>query len=281
MKFYDATKRFGAVAVGRRATVAVTTAVATFALMFVVVMADTSQAQDASKGDSSWEAVDSVLVLPPVYRAKDKSEPSDVCAEDCPDSTDPSTSESPSAVAGTADNPVNASAGTADDPQPDEGAAVDSSAPDGSGSQEQQAAAGGGDPQSADGLDPSIGSTQDYQEQQAAQELGNYGVVQAPAVIVGAPAGLYYLPGTSVPAASGFASAAISTVLAGLDAPANNQGGADAVDCSPRGPGNRGRFPRRVSRGVRRRFSRGFSTHVRIPRRIRTQVGTRNFRILS
>ena len=207
MKFYDATKRFGAVAVGRRATVAVTTAVATFALMFVVVMADTSQAQDASKGDSSWEAVDSVLVLPPVYRAKDKSEPSDVCAEDCPDSTDPSTSESPSAVAGTADNPVNASAGTADDPQPDEGAAVDSSAPDGTGSQEQQAAAGGGDPQSADGLDPSIGSTQDYQEQQAAQELGNYGVVQAPAVIVGAPAGLYYLPGTSVPAASGFASA--------------------------------------------------------------------------
>jgi hypothetical protein len=81
---------------------------------------------------------------------------------------------------------------------------VDGSTPGGSGSQEQQAAAGD-DQQSADGLDPSIGSPQDYQEQQEAQELGNYGIVQAPAVIVGAPAGLYYLPGTSVPAATGLA----------------------------------------------------------------------------
>ncbi len=53
---------------------------------------------------------------------------------------------------------------------------------------------------SIDSLEPSIGSAQDYQEQQEAQELGNYGIVQAPAVIVGAPAGLYYLPGTSIPA---------------------------------------------------------------------------------
>ena len=202
----------------RRAVAIKTTAAAAFALTLAVVMAGTSQAQDASKGDSSsgdsssWERVDSVLVLPPVYQAKGKSDPADACAEDCsnsPNLSDPGIGESPSAVAGTADNPENASAGTADDPaanQPDDGTAVDGSTPGGSGSQEQQAAVGD-DQQSADSLDPSIGSPQDYQEQQEAQELGNYGVVQAPAVIVGAPAGLYYLPGTSVPAASGLASA--------------------------------------------------------------------------
>lgn len=216
MKFYGATKRRGAVAVRRRASVAVTAVAATFALMFAAVMAGTSQAQDAIKGDSSsgdsssWERVDSVLVIPPVYQAKGKSDPADACAEDCsnlPNLSDPGIGESPSAVAGTADNPENASAGTADDPaanQPDEGTAVDGSTPGGSGSQEQQAAAGD-DQQSADSIDPSIGSPQDYQEQQEAQELGNYGIVQAPAVIGGAPAGLYYLPGTSVPAATGLA----------------------------------------------------------------------------
>ena len=210
MKFYGATKRSGVVAVRRRATVAVTISAATFALMFAVVMAGTSQAQDASKdaskGDSSWERVDSVLVLPPVYRSKDKSEPADACAEDCPNLSDPGIGESPTAVAGTADDPSNASAGTADDPaanQQDEASAVDGSTPGESGTQEQQPAAGA-DQESADSLNPSIGSTQDYQEQQQAQELGNYGIVQAPTVIVGAP-GLYYLPGTSVPAASGFA----------------------------------------------------------------------------
>ena len=213
MKFSGATKRRGAVAVERRAAVSVTAVAATFALMFAAAMVGTSQAQDASKGDSSsggssWERVDSVLVLPPVYQAKDKSEPADTCAEDCPNLSDPGRGESPIAVAGTADNAANGSAGTADDPsskQSDAAAAVGGSTPGGSGSQEQQAAAASGDQQSAESLNPSIGSPRDYQEQQEAQELGNYSIVQAPAVIVGAPAGLYYLPGTSVPAASGLA----------------------------------------------------------------------------
>jgi len=207
MEFYGATKRCGVLAVRPCARVAVPIAAVTFVLMFAVGMSGTSHAQDASKGDSSWERVDSVLVLPPVYQAKNKSEPADACAEDCPNLSDPGIGESSTAVAGTADNPANPSAGTADDPaadEPDERTAVDGSTPGGSGSQQEQAAAAG-DQQSADSLDPSIGSPQDYQEQQEAQELGNYNIVQAPAVIVGAPAGLYYLPGTSVPATSGFA----------------------------------------------------------------------------
>ncbi len=203
MKFYIAISRRIALAVRRRGTVAITI----FALMLAVVMADTSQAQDASKGESSWDKADSVLVLPPVYQGDEKSEPADACAEDCPDSSNSGIAEDPAAVAGTADDPADASAGTADDPTA-ASAAEDGSTPDGSGLQEQQAAAVGGDQQSADGLDGSVGTAQDYQEQQeAAQELGNYGIVQVPAVIVGAPGGLYYLPGTSVPAASGFATA--------------------------------------------------------------------------
>jgi hypothetical protein len=197
MKSYSASRRGGAVAVRRRATLAVMSA--TFALMFAAAIVGTSRAQDTSKGDSSWERVDSVLVVPPVYRP-DASEPADACAEDCASVDNPGAGELPSAVTGTADNPANASAGTADDPT-DDSAAADGSTPDGSGSQEQQAAAAGGDQQSADSLDPSIGSAQDYQEQQAAQELGNYGIVQVPAVIIGVPVGSYYPRGTSALAA--------------------------------------------------------------------------------
>jgi hypothetical protein len=100
----------------------------------------------------------------------------------------------PNAVAGTADDPADASAGTADNPA-DESAGADGSTPDGSGWQEEQAAAGG-DPQSADGLESSLGSAQDYEEQQAevAAELSNYGIVRAPSVIFAVPIGPYYVP---------------------------------------------------------------------------------------
>jgi hypothetical protein len=210
MKFSRATKWLDAAVDRSRARVA-TRAAAAFALLFAAVMVGTTRAQDASKNDSSsWERMDSVLVLPPIYQAKDKVGSSDACAEDCPSLGDPGIGEAPSAVAGTADTPENASAGTADDPagiQTHQGTVADASTPDGSGSQEQQAAAADNSQPSIDSLEPSIGSTQEYQEQQEAQELGNYGIVQAPAVIVGAPAGLYYLPGTSIPATSGFAAA--------------------------------------------------------------------------
>jgi hypothetical protein len=259
MKFYGATKRRGAVAI--------TAVAAVFALTFAVVMAGTSQAQDASKGDfssgdsSSWERVDSVLVLPKVYQAKGKSEPTDVCAEDCPNLSDPGIGEFPSAVAGTADNPENASAGTADDPagnQPDGGTAVDGSTPGGSGSKEHQAAANGDDQQSADSLDPSIGSPQDYQDQRGAEELGNYGIVQAPAVIVGAPAGLYYLPGTSVPAASGLApTRSLPSSSARMPQPMPKVVPLPSV--VPRGvPGTMGGFPGGFAGGFHGGFAGGF-----------------------
>lgn len=174
----------------RRAVAVKTAATAACALTLAVVMAGTSQAQDASNDGSSWNMFDSVLVLPPVYRSDAKSAPADACAEDC--NQDPR--ESPSAVAGTADDPTNASAGTADNPA-DESAGADGSTPDGSGWQEQQAAAGG-DPQSADGLESSLGSVQDYEEQQTeeAAELTNYGIVRAPSVLFAVPIGPYYGP---------------------------------------------------------------------------------------
>lgn len=193
MKFCSAIRRRGAIAVRRYVTVAVTIAPGVFALMFAAVMVGTSQAQDAGTGDSSWEKIDSVLVLPPVYRpdaaADAGSETADACAEDCASSSDADNSGFPIAVAGTADNPAGASAGTADNPT-EESVAVGGSMPDGS--QEQQAIAAG-DRQSADNLDDSVGSTQDYEEQ-AARDPGAYGIASVPSVIIGVPIGPKYGP---------------------------------------------------------------------------------------
>lgn len=235
-----------------------------FALMFAIAMARPSQAQDASEGGSSWDwldslRLDSVLVLPSVYRGVG-SVPTDACAEDCPDSSNQGVGESPRAVAGTADDAVNANAGTADNPA-DDSAGPDASVVDGSDLQEQQAAAGG-DPQSADSLDSSLGSIQDYEAQQAAAaELGNYGIVQAPSVIIVAPVGRYYARRTF------FSSAGIRS---------HGQGGAATVNCPSSASENCWRRSQRILRRFSRRrlFTyirnpRGIRAYVRSPRRIR------------
>jgi hypothetical protein len=170
-------------ACGRRGAVAITVATGAFALMFAAVMVGTSYAGEAGADSSNWQKVDRVLVLPRVYQPSESANaPADVCAEDCPD---PGSAESPIAVQGTADVPT------------DEGVAVNGSTPDQSGSQEQQAG-GGGAEQSADSLDGSIGSAQDYQVQAAAPELGSSGIVQVPGAIMAAPirSYSYYIPGT-------------------------------------------------------------------------------------
>lgn len=182
-------------------------------------MAGASLAQDAGEAAPSLSKLDSVLVLPPVYRpdaaANAESAPADTCGEDCSRSSEPDVGQPPTAVAGTADNPANASAGTADNPADnptDESAAAVGSTPEESGEQ-QQATANGGDPASPDNLDSSLGSAevgspQDYEAQQAAaQELGASGIVRAPSVIIGAPIGPYYVPGTFGAAVPRFGSA--------------------------------------------------------------------------
>jgi hypothetical protein len=194
----------------RRAVAVKTAAAAAFALTLAVVMAGTAQAQDASEDGSAWNMFDSVLVIPPVYRSGTKPAPANACAEDCPGSSiqvipESDIPESPGAVTGTADDPANASAGTADNP-PDESAGADGSRPDESGWQEQPATAGDS-PQSADNLESSLGSVQDYEEQQAedAAELSNYGIARAPSVIIGVPVGPYYMPRTFYRSAPVFA----------------------------------------------------------------------------
>jgi hypothetical protein len=210
MKCYSATRRRDAAEVSRRGVVAVgrphaaafeIVGATVLVLMFAVATAGPLQAQDAGKDDSSWEKIDSVLVLPPVLHPAAESAPADACAQDCPGSSAPSDGEAPRAVVGTADNPT------------DESVAVGGLAPDGSDLQDSQqtAAAGGGDPQSDNGLDDSLGSTGDYQAQQAAAEAGGYGIVQAPPVIVAAPIGPYrgpsYAPRTLAPMPPVFAPA--------------------------------------------------------------------------
>lgn len=200
MKSCSATGRRIAVAGIRRVAREIRLVCAAVALMLVAGAAGTSLAQDKSsdtgKGDSSWERIDSVLVVPPVYRPE-SAEPADACAEDCSGPYNPGMRRSPIAVIGSADNPTNGSAGTADNPT-DESVAVGGYAPDEWGLQEQQAAAVG--PQhSADSLDSSPGSAQDYGQQAAAQEPGNYGIGPAPYVIIGVPVGSY-APATSASA---------------------------------------------------------------------------------
>jgi len=258
MKSPSAIRRRAAVAVRRRATVAVTTAA--FALMFAASMAGTSLAQDTSKSGSSWERLDSVLVVPPVYRPDADSGPNsgrtDGCAEDCPGADNPGIGELPTAVIGTADNPTAASAGTADNPT-DQSVAVDGSTPDGSASQPQAAATG--DQQSADGLDPSVGSAQDYQEQQAAQELGSNGIVQVPAVIIGVPLGSYYAPGPFAPAAPAFAPVRSLSSPAWMPQPMPRV--APLPSLVPHGvAGNIGGFHSGFPGGIPGGFSGGFNT---------------------
>jgi hypothetical protein len=89
MKSYSVTRQCCEVAVRR---LAVITIKITVAAAFAVAMAGPSQAQDDSASDSSWDwlnsvRLDSVLVLPPVYRPDAESVPADACAEDCPGSS--------------------------------------------------------------------------------------------------------------------------------------------------------------------------------------------------
>lgn len=233
---------------------------AAFALMFAAVMAASARAQEAgSRDDSSWEKVDSVLVVPPVYRpgaATDAdSLPTDGCAEDCPTTDNPGAGESPTAVMGTADDSTTAGAGTADDPT-DQSVAVDGSTAAGPGAQQQAAAAG--DQQSADGPDSSVGSAKDYQERQAAQDLGSNGLVQLPVVIIAAPAGSYYAPRSFAPAAPISAPARSLSSPAWMPPPMPRV--APLPSLVPHGVGgNVGGFPGGFPGGVSGGFRGGFS----------------------
>jgi hypothetical protein len=195
MKFCSATRRRSAVALGWRAARAIGLAAAALALMLVAGGAGTALAQDTSTGDASWERVDSVLVVPPVYRPGPAA-PADACAEDCSSPYNPVRGGAPVVVIGSADNPANPSAGTADNPT-DQSVAVGGRAADVSSLQERQAAAVDSR-QSADSLDSPPGSAQVFDEQQAAaQGPGNYGLGPAPYVIVGVPVGPFHAPATS------------------------------------------------------------------------------------
>ena len=187
----------------RRLSLASAIVAAAFIASFAITLAGTSLAQDINKDVSSWDSLESVLVLPPVYRpdgaANSESDPTVGCGAGCEASSQPDTSGLPRAVAGTADNPANSSAGTADDP-------ADNPTADGPTTEDptsQQAAVSSSDQQSVDNLDPSVGSAEDYEAQATTQEFGSAGVGQTPTVIIVAPISPYYVPGTlALPASS-------------------------------------------------------------------------------
>jgi len=206
--------------------VAVAIGAMAIAILFAAAMAGTSLAQDAINPGapsevssvssvSSWDELDSVLILPPVYRPKAAapaagSEAADPCGEDCADPDGRYEGEADS-VPGSADNPANAAAGTADNPADDptadnpinESATADGNIDTQESEAQKQGSGVGGQP-GDDNLDGAVGTAQDYAAQQAdaAAELGNYGIAPAPSVIIAVPVGSYYLPGTvgSLPA---------------------------------------------------------------------------------
>jgi type III pantothenate kinase len=185
------------VAKGRQSTVAIVA----FALTLIGAGAGAARAQDAvesgsSKSSSSWERVDSVLEVPPVYRPN-SSAPADGCAEDCSGSITPGAGEAPVAVPGSADNTSNASAGTADTLTDESASADDSesddSAPDDTGSRQKQAAAGiarQGADAPVDSAASVQGNDQNHDEQQAEADRGDYAIQEPPMIIV-APIGSY------------------------------------------------------------------------------------------
>ena len=194
-------------------------AAAACALVLMLMAADPASAQDAAidtsasgslgrtdrvegTAGSSWERTDSVLEVPPVYRSASVDQP-DTCAEDCPNSGDPA--KGSIAVFGTADNASVPSAGTADDPTTQSAAVNGSSPQDAS---VEQSAGNGIDNQGLDnenpsvanagqdGLDPTVGTAQEYREQQAsAERLGNPGMVQIAPVFIPVPVSPYHSPG--------------------------------------------------------------------------------------
>lgn len=191
----------------RRAAAFEIACAAALALMLAVATAGPSQAQDAAKEGSSWERVDSVLVLPPVFQPDAEPAPADTCAQDCPDPGVQDGDESPSAVAGTADNAADPQAGTADNPT-DESVAVGGIAPDGSDPQEeQQASVTSGNPRGSGELEDSPEADQNSRGQRAAAERGGYAVAQAPPLIVAVPIRPYRAPRTFAPAPPVFAPA--------------------------------------------------------------------------
>src|SRR5579872_726717 len=67
--------KYSNVSIRRAVVSAKTAAAAAFALTVALAVAGMSQAQDASRDGSSWDMLDSVLVVPPVYRSDAKSAP--------------------------------------------------------------------------------------------------------------------------------------------------------------------------------------------------------------
>ncbi len=179
---------------GTRPRAGALTAAVGFALIATVAICATSRAQDAGlNSGSDWYEVEQVLVLPSVYgqsaaankAAASSAQPADpsASAQDCnPD-------------AASADGPADSTASTNDS-----SAAQNCTAAASADSSTVEASADGGG-QTDNGLSSQLGSSQEYQDQQAAaEELGSAGVTQMPpTVILGPPVIAYSVPRAYTP----------------------------------------------------------------------------------
>lgn len=163
------------------------------ALIFVALVSVPAYAQDAGTTDSDWTPLDRVLVIPPVYKPAAKvTAPATLdlppTSPDCAKTALDSGADGSIVVAGTAD-----CAGTSNAVDP---LAQGSSAAAGAAQQPQANSA----QTDTAGIDPSVGTAEDYQQEQAAAEASAAsGIGQSQTVVVGVPAVTYYLPRSYAP----------------------------------------------------------------------------------
>jgi hypothetical protein len=176
------------------------------------VLPCTAGAQDSAGGDS-WQEVDRVLVVPPVY-PPDSPTAADGCAEDCSNSVNPADPGGSVAVSGTADEPAAKDAQAAEDPAGETvaaGGAADAGPafPDAQVPDSSQVEADNG-----------IGSIQEYQQQELSDHIAAGPIVQVPQpVIVPAPMAAYSVTGASPPRVSAVVPQPLSNSTAWMPPP--------------------------------------------------------------
>lgn len=184
-------------------------ALGTMLVVSVLISASVFAADGAPRA-SDWERLDQVLVIPPVYKPDAKGNTSaatpsassssgtPAARAGCGSSTLNVGPDGAVSVSGTADC-TNTNAPAAEVPVQDAGeTAAPQSAPQAAGGSAVQSAESGTAEADAGGVAPSVGTLDDYQQQEAADEAAARAGLgrPPPAVVVGPPMLPYYLPRT-------------------------------------------------------------------------------------
>jgi hypothetical protein len=181
----------------RHGAAAVKAAVVGAMLVFVALTSTPACARDNGSGDSHWERLNRVLVIPPVYKPDAKAETS-ATADGCGNSRLSTGPGGAIVVAGTADC-QNTNTPEMQAQGQGSGSTEASASSQPAASAPEQSAVPNTDQADSGSLGPPVGTIDDYQRQreaaaEASAALGAYQI--PPSVVVGSPTVPYYLPRT-------------------------------------------------------------------------------------